>query len=83
MARASISCSPGCASREDLGRDFGAGLSEREVDYLIEQEWAETADDILWRRSKLGLQHRGEEAAPRSTAYLAPRSRNAAGGGSA
>jgi glycerol-3-phosphate dehydrogenase len=40
---------------DDLGQDFGAGLTAREVDYLIANEWAETADDILWRRSKLGL----------------------------
>ena len=40
---------------DDLGRDLGAGLSEREVDYLVRNEWARTADDILWRRSKLGL----------------------------
>jgi glycerol-3-phosphate dehydrogenase len=40
---------------DDLGRDLGAGLTEREVDYLIRNEWARTADDILWRRSKLGL----------------------------
>lgn len=39
----------------DLGRDFGAGLSEVEVEYLRREEWARTADDILWRRSKLGL----------------------------
>jgi glycerol-3-phosphate dehydrogenase len=39
----------------DLGRDFGAGLSEAEVRYLRENEWAQSADDILWRRSKLGL----------------------------
>lgn len=39
----------------DLGADFGGGLSAREVDYLIAHEWATTADDILWRRSKLGL----------------------------
>ena len=45
----------GAASAADLGRDFGAGLSEREVDYLVANEWAETAEDILWRRSKLGL----------------------------
>lgn len=38
-----------------LGRDFGAGLTEAEVDYLRREEWANTADDILWRRSKLGL----------------------------
>lgn len=40
---------------EDLGEDFGAALHEREVVYLQEQEWAHTAQDILWRRSKLGL----------------------------
>jgi glycerol-3-phosphate dehydrogenase len=39
----------------DLGADFGAGLSAREVDYLVAHEWARTADDILWRRTKLGL----------------------------
>ncbi|WP_420404513.1 glycerol-3-phosphate dehydrogenase [Nisaea sp.] len=39
----------------DLGRDFGAGLTEAEVRYLIEREWATTAEDVLWRRSKLGL----------------------------
>ena len=38
-----------------LGEDFGAGLTEVEVDYLVAKEWALTADDILWRRSKLGL----------------------------
>ncbi|WP_193179678.1 glycerol-3-phosphate dehydrogenase [Nisaea sediminum] len=38
-----------------LGRDFGAGLTEAEVRYLIEREWAVTAEDVLWRRSKLGL----------------------------
>ncbi|CAI3940138.1 Glycerol-3-phosphate dehydrogenase (GlpA) (PDB:2RGH) [Commensalibacter communis] len=42
-------------SKEDLGTDFGHGLSQREVDYLIEKEWAITAEDILWRRTKLGL----------------------------
>ncbi len=40
---------------EDLGRDFGAGLTEREIHYLQTSEWARTTDDILWRRSKLGL----------------------------
>jgi glycerol-3-phosphate dehydrogenase len=45
----------GVSAPDDLGHDFGAGLSEREVDYLISNEWAETADDILWRRTKLGL----------------------------
>jgi glycerol-3-phosphate dehydrogenase len=38
----------------DLGRSFGT-LTEREIEYLKREEWAQTADDILWRRSKLGL----------------------------
>ena len=38
-----------------LGRDFGHGLSQAEVDYLIDREWAMTAQDIVWRRTKLGL----------------------------
>jgi len=42
-------------STADLGRDFGAGLTEREVDYLVREEWAASADDVLWRRSKCGL----------------------------
>jgi glycerol-3-phosphate dehydrogenase len=45
----------GVSRATDLGRDFGAGLSEREVEYLVAHEWAESAEDILWRRSKLGL----------------------------
>ncbi|WP_036229695.1 glycerol-3-phosphate dehydrogenase [Marinobacterium jannaschii] len=44
-----------CQQLSDLGQHFGAGLYQREVEYLIEQEWALTAEDILWRRSKLGL----------------------------
>lgn len=39
----------------DLGRDFGEGLTEAEVNYLIDEEWARSGEDILWRRSKLGL----------------------------
>jgi glycerol-3-phosphate dehydrogenase len=42
-------------SLADLGRHFGEDLYAREVDYLTGQEWARTAEDILWRRSKLGL----------------------------
>jgi glycerol-3-phosphate dehydrogenase len=41
--------------RADLGESFGAELSEREVRYLMTREWARFPDDILWRRSKLGL----------------------------
>lgn len=46
----------------DLGRHFGAGLYEAELRYLMEREWAVTADDVLWRRSKLGLQVTAAEA---------------------
>jgi glycerol-3-phosphate dehydrogenase len=39
----------------DMGRCFGADLTEREIDWLVRAEWARTAEDVLWRRSKLGL----------------------------
>ncbi|MBL8701182.1 MAG: glycerol-3-phosphate dehydrogenase [Alphaproteobacteria bacterium] len=39
----------------DLGRDFGATLTEAELRYLMTTEWAQTAEDVVWRRSKLGL----------------------------
>jgi glycerol-3-phosphate dehydrogenase len=39
----------------DLGIRFGADLTAAEVRYLMSNEWAQTADDVLWRRSKLGL----------------------------
>lgn len=39
----------------DLGRDFGAGLTEAEVIWFRDREFARTAEDILWRRTKLGL----------------------------
>ncbi len=45
----------GAVSSEDLGEHFGSGLYEREVEYLVTREWARTSDDILWRRTKLGL----------------------------
>jgi len=45
----------GARTAADLGRDFGAGLTEAELTYLANNEWAVSADDVLWRRSKLGL----------------------------
>lgn len=42
-------------SMSDLGEHFGAGFTQAELDYLIACEWAATAEDVLWRRSKLGL----------------------------
>jgi glycerol-3-phosphate dehydrogenase len=53
----------GAKSAGDLGRDFGAGLTEREVAWLMDREWAITAEDVLWRRSKLGLRLNAEAAA--------------------
>ena len=40
---------------DDLGRDFGAGLTSAELEYLQTHEWAHTAEDVLWRRSKVGI----------------------------
>jgi glycerol-3-phosphate dehydrogenase len=48
-------------SLADLGRSFGATLTEREVRYLMTEEWAMTAEDIVWRRSKLGLRLTAEQ----------------------
>ena len=39
----------------DLGEDFGNGLTAAEIDYCVREEWARTADDVLWRRTKCGL----------------------------
>ena len=57
-------------STADLGRNFGADLYEAEVRYLVEKEWAVTADDVLWRRTKRGLQVGAEEMAALE-AYMA------------
>ena len=45
----------GATSERDLGQDFGAGLCAREIAYLKSEEWADAAEDILWRRTKTGL----------------------------
>ena len=42
-------------SLADLGENYGAGLTRAELAYMVRQEWAVSADDVLWRRSKLGL----------------------------
>lgn len=51
------------AGAAELGETFGADLSAREVDYLIAREWARSAEDILWRRTKLGLRATSQDAA--------------------
>jgi glycerol-3-phosphate dehydrogenase len=53
----------GASTAADLGRDFGATLTEREVAWLMRHEYARTADDIVWRRSKLGLRMTTEQIA--------------------
>lgn len=45
----------GKSTLADMGSDFGAGLYQVEVDYLLAEEWVKTTDDLLWRRTRLGL----------------------------
>jgi glycerol-3-phosphate dehydrogenase len=54
------------------GEDFGHGLFAREVDWMIAQEWATCAADILWRRTKLGLRL-DKDAVARLEAYMQAR----------
>lgn len=46
---------------DDLGKDYSQGLYQIEIDYLRQEEWAETMEDVLWRRTKLGLEYSHEE----------------------
>jgi len=50
-------------SMADMGDAVAPGLHERELRFLQESEWAMSADDVLWRRSKLGLRYTAEERA--------------------
>ena len=45
----------GCETLEDMGENFGQDLTEAEIKYLQLHEWVTTADDVLWRRTKLGV----------------------------
>lgn len=56
----------------DLGHCFGADLYGAEVDYLMDHEWAVSAEDVLWRRTKLGLKI-GKAEAEELDAYMAGR----------
>ncbi|HKW80002.1 MAG TPA: glycerol-3-phosphate dehydrogenase [Casimicrobiaceae bacterium] len=47
----------------DLGTHFGASLYAAEVDYLVTEEWARDAEDVLWRRTKYGLELTGAQCA--------------------
>ena len=50
-------------SLADLGQDFGAGLTERELRWLMRHEYARRAEDVVWRRSKLGLRMSADQIA--------------------
>ncbi|MDX9862744.1 MAG: glycerol-3-phosphate dehydrogenase [Rhodospirillales bacterium] len=54
----------------DLGVDFGAALTAREIDYLMAEEWARAPDDVLWRRTKCGL-HMTETGRQAVAGYMA------------
>lgn len=56
-------------SMQDMGEVLGGDLTSREVDYLISREWARTAEDVLWRRSKLGL-HLNDAEKAKVEAYV-------------
>ncbi len=60
----------GAEGNADANRTFGTDLYAFEVDYLVRREWAQEADDVLWRRTKAGLRL-GADARQRLAAYLA------------
>ena len=64
---------------DDLGEDFGADLTEREIVYLRDEEWALTTEDVLWRRTKCGLPMTVSPRA-RVDTYLASRPSNGSSG---
>ncbi|WP_340109619.1 glycerol-3-phosphate dehydrogenase [Pikeienuella sp. HZG-20] len=68
----------GATEAADLGRDFGATLTEREARWLIDHEFAREAEDIVWRRSKLGLRLSEAEVAALSD-WMAEAGRGAPG----
>jgi glycerol-3-phosphate dehydrogenase len=68
----------GAHSREDLGEEFGGGMTRREVDYLVHAEWARTAEDVHWLHSKTGLRATPADVT-RLRAYLARVFRSGAG----
>lgn len=60
----------GCARLQDLGQEVAPGLFEAELRYLMRHEWAAKANDVLWRRSKLGL-HMSAAQAEQVQAWMA------------
>ncbi len=62
----------GPGGEADPGEEFGGGLTARQIDWFIDHEWARTAEDVLWRRTKLGLRLDAPQQA-RVAAYLLAR----------
>jgi glycerol-3-phosphate dehydrogenase len=62
----------GAATTEDLGIHFGGDLYAAEVNYFMKYEWARTAEDVLWRRTKAGL-HLDDEQQVNLFRYMASR----------
>ena len=54
-------------SLEEMGKAFGASLTEREIVWLMDKEYARTAEDVVWRRSRLGLRMSKPEIADLNT----------------
>ena len=61
----------GARSLEDLGAPLGGGLTERELAWMRREEWAASAEDVLWRRSKLGLHMTAQERAALASRFAA------------
>jgi glycerol-3-phosphate dehydrogenase len=68
----------GAKSLAELGQSFGAGLTAAEVNWLVEKEFARSAEDILWRRTKLGL-HMTPEQIAALEGFMAERGATSAG----
>lgn len=51
------------SSASDMGPQFGGSLTGREVGYLMDHEWAQNAEDVVWRRTKLGIRLEAKEIA--------------------
>jgi glycerol-3-phosphate dehydrogenase len=67
-------------SLDDLGPSFGTELTGAEVRYLMAHEWAQTPDDVLWRRTKLGLRISRDDRARLSSFMTNVLGNTAAGG---
>lgn len=61
-----------CHTMQDLGEHFIGPLYQREVDYLLDNEWATSVEDILWRHTKLGLEFNANDL-PKLDRYLLSR----------